>query len=127
MKNYREKETDDSSYAFDETSSNLKDVDDKTYSPFKLGKTAISNIMNKYLTRKFTEDIDYLQEIGGVKFLESGLKTSLTNGINDSDNMMITRIGVFDSNQPAPEKPISKYIIIKTIVNLFGLLLVILL
>jgi hypothetical protein len=107
MKNFKENETDDSSYAFDETSSNLKDVEDKIYSPFKLGKVAIGNIMNKYLTRKFTEEIEYIQEKGGLKFLESGLKTSLVNGICDNDNMMITRIGVFDSNQPAPEKPIS--------------------
>ena len=107
MKNYKEKETDDSSYAFDETSSDLKDVKDKIYTPFKLGKVAIGNIMEKYLTRKFTEDIDYLQEQGGIKSIESGLKTSLVNGITDNENMMINRIGVFDSNQPAPEKPIS--------------------
>ena len=40
-------------------------VEDNIYSPFKIGKTTISNIMNKYLTRKFTEDIDYIQQRGG--------------------------------------------------------------
>jgi hypothetical protein len=64
-------------------------------------------MMDKYLTRKFTEDIDYIEEQGGIKFIESGLKTSLINGITDSENMLINRIGTFDSNQPAPEKPIN--------------------
>jgi hypothetical protein len=40
-------------------------VEDNIYSPFKIGKTTISNIMSKYLTRKFTEDIDYIQQRGG--------------------------------------------------------------
>jgi hypothetical protein len=37
--------------------------------PFKISKTCISNLMSKYLSRKFTEDIDYLNKKGGSDFL----------------------------------------------------------
>ncbi len=103
----------DSSNSFDETSANLKDIEDNIYSPFKLGKVAIGNLINKYFTKKFTEDIDYLQQRGGINWIENSLKTSFKNGISDNDNMLITRVGVFDSNQPAPEKPISNSLLIR--------------
>jgi hypothetical protein len=35
--------------------------------PFKISKTTISTLMSKYLSRKFTEDIDYLHKKGGNK------------------------------------------------------------
>jgi hypothetical protein len=79
--------------------------------PFSMGKSRISKLMHKYLTRKFTEDIDYLQRKGGIHWIEDGLTTSVVKGITDDENLMITRVGVFDSNQPAPEEPISKLLL----------------
>jgi hypothetical protein len=46
-------------------------VSDNIYSPFKIGKTFINNLMDKYLTRKFTEDIDYLDHQGGIIYLNN--------------------------------------------------------
>jgi hypothetical protein len=92
---------------------------EENISPFKVGKITIGKIMNKYLTRKFTEDIDYIEQKGGIinpnpgmKWIEESLQTSVENGLMDNETLLVTRIGIFDSNQPAPEEPISNIKII---------------
>jgi hypothetical protein len=72
MKDESKYQTDYCSNTQDETSAHLKesssDVDDTLYSPFKIGKNMISNLMNLYLTKKFTEDIDFLNNQGGTLY-----------------------------------------------------------
>jgi hypothetical protein len=85
--------------------------------PFKISKTTISKLMSKYLSRKFAEDIDYLSKKGGhfsltlgISWLERGLVTNFEQGLIDDENLNIIRVNVYDSNEPAPEDPISKTI-----------------
>lgn len=69
MKDESKHHSDFCSNTQDETSAHLKesssDLDETLYSPFKISKNMISNLMNLYLTKKFTEDIDYLNKEGG--------------------------------------------------------------
>jgi hypothetical protein len=64
MKDQKKKTENDSqySYAFDSKDTT---VEDNIYSPFKIGKTTISKLISTYLSKTFTEDIDYIQQRGG--------------------------------------------------------------
>ena len=74
---------------------------DDVVQPFKIGKKGLSGIMQKYLTRKFTEDIDFLHQQGGANWLEDCLLTNKLEGIKETDYYF--RISVFDSNENAPD------------------------
>lgn len=74
--------------------------------PFTISKSTIGHIIGKYLSRKFTDDIDFVQTKGGVQWLEEGLRTSIKNGISDGESDLMERVGIFDSNEPIPEDPI---------------------
>jgi hypothetical protein len=56
------------SNAIDETATGLKEtnIEDNLLHPFTITKNILSTIMDKYLTRKFTEDIDFLVQKGGI-------------------------------------------------------------
>ena len=74
--------------------------------PFKITKECIDYLMQRYLNRKFTEEIDYLQRVNGVGFLEAGLCTSISSGLKDTEERRDKRIELFDSNEKPPEEPI---------------------
>ena len=87
----------------------FKNGEEDAQPPFKIGKSTIDLIIEKYLSRKLCEEIDYLKSRGGIKWLEMSLKTSILEGLPDSDTEKIDRINAFDSNEPPLEEPISKY------------------
>ena len=77
--------------------------------PFKIGKRGLDGIMQKYLNRSFTEDVDFLNQKGGITWVESILLTNKELGLNDSDELRIQRITAFDTNQSLPDAELSKY------------------
>ena len=52
----------------DENTTCLKEItlDENNFKSFKITKDDLAEIMDKYLTRKFTEDLDYLMNKGGI-------------------------------------------------------------
>lgn len=75
--------------------------------PFKITKDGVDYLIQKYLNRKFTEDIDYIERVDGVKFFEEGLSTSFERGLVESIEKREIRISEFDTNEDPPEEPIS--------------------
>ena len=61
------------------------------------------DMVNGYMVReKGTEDVDYIQEKGGVEWLTNGLKTSLETGINS--NSLAIRDEKYGNNRKEVEK-----------------------
>ena len=76
--------------------------------PFKVGKEGVDYFIQKYLNRKFTEELDYIDKHGGIRFFEEGLYTSIANGLIDKTSEdKDLRIEVFDSNEKAADEEIS--------------------
>lgn len=82
------------------------DVNKDAIAPFKVSKDGIDFFVQKYLNRKFTEEIDYLERLGGPKFFEDGLCTSFSKGLSENEADREKRIEAFDSNERPPEEPI---------------------
>src|SRR5689334_18095175 len=80
--------------------------DDAVY-PFKIGKSTIDYIISKYLSRKLCEEVDYLHSCGGIRWIEDGLKTSIAEGLFDTEQEKVERINAYDSNEPPLEEAIS--------------------
>ena len=74
--------------------------------PFKVTKDGIDYLIQKYLNRKFTEDLDYLNKLKGPKFYESGLCTDYNLGLIEDEDRKEVRIQEFDSNESPPDPEI---------------------
>lgn len=85
---------------------NEADVNKDAVAPFLVTKEGIDYFVQKYLNRKFTEEIDYIEKLGGPQFYEKGLCTSFDKGLTESDEEKDARISNFDSNERPPEEPI---------------------
>lgn len=85
---------------------NDENEEEEIEEPFKISKKGLDTIMNKYLSRRLDEDIMFIERKGGIKFLEEALCTNFQRGLNDND-AFVGRIKAFDSNERAPEDPLS--------------------
>ena len=53
------------------------------YSDFKIDVPTLSSIVNKYMQREHgSDDIDFVDQMGGMPWLETGLNTSFSHGIH---------------------------------------------
>lgn len=86
-----------------DTNSEISQVEN---SVFKISKDKIELIIQSYLNKKKAEDLDLLNKLKGVEFLEDALCTSLSQGLNESEEKKEIRISEFDSNELPPEEPI---------------------
>ena len=100
-----EKEMDNK--AEDEMKINEEDVNRDHKEPFKVSKDGINYLIQKYLNRKVTEEIDYIEKLGDPKFFEEGLCTSFSQGLNESEEQKNKRIECFDSNERPPDEPLN--------------------
>jgi magnesium-transporting ATPase (P-type) len=92
----------------DEMKIKEEDVNRDAKEPFLLSKDGINYLMQKYLNRKTTEEIDYIEKLdGNTKFFETGLCTSFSQGLNESDDQQQKRIQSFDSNERPPDEPLN--------------------
>ena len=83
-----------------------REINKDAKEPFKVSKDGIDYLVQKYLNRKFTEELDYLRTLGGPKFFEEGLCTSFSQGLIETEEQREKRIEAFDSNERPPEEPI---------------------
>jgi len=91
----------------DEIKINEEDVNKDAREPFKISKDGINYFMQKYLNRKLTEEIDYIEKLeGNMKFFEEGLCTSFSQGLNEEEEQKQKRIDRFDSNERPPDEPL---------------------
>jgi magnesium-transporting ATPase (P-type) len=90
----------------DETNT-FDEIYDEIQPPYKIGKPGIDFIISKYLSRKLCEEVTYIESKGGLTWLEESLRTSTQNGLNLTETDKLERINAFDSNEPAPEEPLS--------------------
>lgn len=55
------------------------------HSDFKIGVEELMSIVNKYMQREHgSDDIDFVEQMGGNQWLETGLATDFKNGVNSS-------------------------------------------
>jgi hypothetical protein len=85
--------------------------DEEFQEPFHVSKKGLDELMNRYLSRKFDEDLVFIKRRGGIKWLESALHTNLESGLNDTEDLKLRRKQAFDTNEKEPEEPISIFII----------------
>ncbi len=90
-----------------EQNDELNKAEDDQHPPFKIGKSTIDSLINKYLSRKFCEDVEYLQQKGGINWIEQALVTSISDGLTDDEVLKVNRSNAFDTNEPPQEEPIS--------------------
>lgn len=83
-----------------------REINNGANEPFSVTKEGIDYLIQKYLNRRFTEDLDYLERNSGVKFYEGALCTTYDKGLVEADDQKEKRIEEFDSNEAPPEEPI---------------------
>lgn len=83
-----------------------REINNGATEPFTVTKEGIDYLIQKYLNRKFTEDLDYLERSSGVKFYEGALVTSFDKGLVQTEDEKEKRVEEFDSNETPPEEPI---------------------
>ena len=84
------------------------EIDDEIEDPFKISKNGIENLMNRYLSRKFDDELVYIERKGGIKFIEEALQTNFKNVIVDKDDFS-NRKKAFDTNEQEPDEPLSNF------------------
>ena len=82
-------------------------VNDNSVEPFKMSKEGVDYLNQKYLNRKFTEDIDYLEKLDGIKFITKSLLVNPESGLDEDESQREKRIDAFDSNESPPLEPIN--------------------
>lgn len=83
------------------------EIEDEVQPPFMIGKPGIDFIISMYMSRKLCEEVTYIESKGGISWLEESLVTSTKQGLNLTESDKSERINAFDSNEPAPEDPVS--------------------
>jgi len=63
----------------------MKDNERAASSKFGITQTELVSLINKYKARTYTEDIDWLEKVGGIEGMCDKLKTNLDTGLLPND------------------------------------------
>ncbi|OMJ69081.1 hypothetical protein SteCoe_33300 [Stentor coeruleus] len=76
---------------------------DPLVTPFNTSLSDLLNIVEAYRQRKLAEDIDLIENEGGVQSYEDKLKSSFKYGLSNTDDHS-DRIRIFGSNKPSKDR-----------------------
>ncbi|EGR33372.1 hypothetical protein IMG5_055150 [Ichthyophthirius multifiliis] len=91
-----------------QTDANKEELDknfEEPVPPFQISRNQLIRVASACQERRFAEDVDLLETMGGIKALEDGLCTNYKKGIRDKQEDIDDRIKAFGHNMKEVSKP----------------------